>query len=162
MTTIVVDRAVGVMVSDNQNTLAGVPTACRKIFRIDSGPNKGTLVGTAGAPGPCFIFMNWYRHHEEHNFSEVMDDNQILGIDLNEEDFWCILLTTDNKIMIVDRFFCPEEIPAPYHAVGSGGSIALGAMDAGATALQAVEIACRRDTFTSKMNRPLQVEELRP
>ncbi len=32
-----------------------------------------------------------------------------------------------------------------YAAVGSGSDIALGAMDAGATAKQAVEIACRRN-----------------
>jgi len=161
MTTIVVDRRRRIMVSDNQNTLGGIPTPCRKIFRIDEGPNKGTLVGTTGAPGPCFIFMNWYKHHSEHDFTEVMDDNAILGIGYDDgEDFWCVLLTPDNKIMIVDRFFCPEEIPVQYYAVGSGGNIALGAMDAGATAEEAVKIACRRDTYTSAMYRPLQVEEL--
>ncbi len=160
MTTIVIDRRRRIMVSDNQNTLGGIPTPCRKIFRVTQGPNAGTLVGTTGAPGPCFIFMNWYRYHTEHDFTELMDDNAILSIDIPEDDFWCVLLTPANKIMVVDRFFCPEEIPVQYYAVGSGGNIALGAMDAGATAEEAVKIACRRDTYTSAMNRPLQVEEL--
>lgn len=160
MTTIVIDRRRKIMVSDNQNTLDGIPTPCRKIFRMESGPNKGTLVGTVGAPGPCLIFMHWYKHHAEHDFAEVMDDNAILGIDLPEDDFWIVLLTPDNKIMIVDRFFCPEEVPTQYHAVGSGGNIALGALDHGATAEEAIRTACRRDTYTSLMNRPMQVEEL--
>jgi ATP-dependent protease HslVU (ClpYQ) peptidase subunit len=159
MTTIVVDKREGIMVSDNQNTIANVPTPCRKILRVKKGPNKGTLVGHIGAPGPCFIFMEWYATHTEHDFSEVMDDNQILHIE-EEDDFWCLLLTPDNKILIVDRFFTPEEIPVPYHALGSGGNIALGAMDAGATAQEAVEIACKRDTYSSKMGRPLQVEKI--
>jgi len=161
MTTIVIDRREGKMVSDNQNTLANVPTPCRKIFRMTHGPNKGTLVGTVGAPGPCFIFMQWYRYHEAHDqaFEERMDDNAILGLD-PEDDFWVVLLTPDNKIMIVDRFFCPEEIPTQYHAIGSGGSIALGALDANATPEEALRIACRRDTYTSLMNRPMQVEVL--
>lgn len=161
MTTIVIDKRRRVMVSDNQNTLGGIPTPCRKIFRMTEGPNKGTLVGTVGAPGPCFIFMHWYKHHSEHDFSDVMDDNAILGVDIEDgEDFWIVLLTPENKIMIVDRFFCPEEVPELYYAVGSGGNIALGALDAGCTAEEAVEIACRRDTYTSKMGRKLQVEEL--
>ncbi len=160
MTTIVVDRRKRVMVSDNQNTIGNVRTPCRKIFRVTEGPNTGTLVGTVGAPGPCFVFMNWYKHHDQHNFEEVMDDNQILGIEDDSEDFWCVLLTPDNKIMIVDRFFCPEEVPCMYYAVGSGGNIALGAMDHGATAIEAVETACQRDTYTSKMGRALQVVEL--
>jgi len=147
------------MVSDNQNTLAGIPTPCRKIYRMTKGPNKGTLVGTTGAAGPCFIFMEWYEQHSKHAFEDMMDDNQILHVE-EEDDFWCILLTPDKEILIVDRFFCPEEIPVPYYAVGSGGNIALGAMDAGATAREAVEIACRRDTYSSKMGRPLQVEEV--
>ncbi len=159
MTTIVVDRRKRIMVSDNQNTIETIRTPCRKIFRITQGPNAGTLVGTVGAPGPCFIFMNWYRHHTEHNFEEVMDDNAVLGLE-PEDDFWCVLLTPSNKIMIVDRFFCPEEVPCTYYALGSGGNIALGAMDAGASAEEAVEIACHRDTYTAKMGRPLQVVEL--
>ncbi len=159
MTTIVIDRRRKIMVSDNQNTIAGLAVPCKKIFRITHGPNVGTLVGTIGAPGPCFIFMHWYKHHEEHDFTEVMDDNAILGIE-EEDDFWIVLLTPDNKIMIVDRFFCPEEIPEKYYALGSGGNVALGALDAGCTAEEALEIACKRDTFTSKMGRVLQVEEL--
>jgi len=160
MTTIVADKRAGVMVSDNQNTIDNIATPCVKIQRIKKGPNKGTLVGHIGAPGPCFIFMEWYSVHESHDFSEVMDDNQILGLEDDGEDFWCLLMKPDKTIWIVDRFFTPEEIPVQYHALGSGGNIALGAMDAGATAKEAVEIACKRDTYSSKMGRPLQVEEV--
>jgi hypothetical protein len=41
----------------------------------------------------------------------------------------------------------PAATMAGYAAVGSGGDFALAAMDAGASAKQAVEIACRRSIF---------------
>jgi len=146
------------MFSDNQNTIQGDSSACQKVFRMESGPNKGTLVGTTGAPGPCFIFMNWFTHHTQHNFEEQMDDNVIIGLDLPEDDFWCVLLTSNNKMLLVDKFFCPEEVQLPYYAVGSGGKYALGAMDAGCTAQEAVKIACNRCIYTSLCKKPMQEE----
>lgn len=35
------------------------------------------------------------------------------------------------------------EMVAPFHAIGSGSHVALGAMSAGATAIEAVEAACK-------------------
>lgn len=40
------------------------------------------------------------------------------------------------------------EIPDSYFAVGSGGTLALAAMDAGASARDAVLVACKRDFHT--------------
>ncbi len=160
MTTIVADRREGIMVSDNQNTLAGIRTPCRKIYRINAGPNKGCLVGTCGNSGPSLAFVEWYEYHSKPSYEEGFDDNQTLGVGDDDEDFWCLILTPDKRILIGDRFMMTEEIPVPYFAVGSGGNIALGAMDAGATAEEALEIACRRDTHTSKMGRKLQIETL--
>ncbi|MCH7495959.1 MAG: hypothetical protein IH825_07725, partial [Candidatus Marinimicrobia bacterium] len=77
---------------------------------MTDGPNEGTLVGTTGNNGPAFVFIEWYKLHSEHDFSEAMDDNQILGVGDDDEDFWCILLTPERKIFIGDRFFCPDEV----------------------------------------------------
>lgn len=158
MTTIVVDKRQRLMCSDNQNTLQNIAAPCQKVFRMATGPNKGTLVGTTGAPGPCFIFMNWFTHHTQHNFEEAMDDNAILGLTIPEDDFWCILLTPNNKMLLVDQFFCPEELPVPYFAVGSGKGLAIGALDAGATPQEAIKIACKRDVYTSLCGKPMQEE----
>lgn len=159
MTTIVVDKREGVMVADNQNTLNTIVAPCQKIWRMEDGPNEGTLVGTTGAGGPCLVFMEWFRLHKGHNFEECFDDNQLMQID-DHEDFWCLLLHPTGGIQLVDRFFVPERIPVPYHAVGSGGNIALGAMDAGASAEEALRIACRRDIYTSLCGRLMQKVEL--
>jgi 20S proteasome alpha/beta subunit len=40
------------------------------------------------------------------------------------------------------------KVVAPYYAVGSGAHFALPAMDAGATAAEAVAIGCKRDPFS--------------
>lgn len=45
-------------------------------------------------------------------------------------------------------------VDAGFHAIGSGGEIAIGAMAFGATAEQAVEIACRLDVWSGG---PVQV-----
>ncbi len=160
MTTIVVDKRERCMMADNQSTMyqnIAVPT--QKIWRIGDGPNEGTLVGTSGASGPCLVFIEWFRTHAEHDFKECFDDNQFMQID-EEEDFICVLLTPDNKIQIVDRFFIPEDVPLTYYSVGSGSKIALGAMDFGATATEALDIACKRCVYTSKMGRAYQRMEL--
>lgn len=47
----------------------------------------------------------------------------------------------------IDYGIWPATTMGGYAAVGCGAHIALGAMDAGATAPRAVEIACRRDVY---------------
>ena len=41
-----------------------------------------------------------------------------------------------------------QRVKGPYYAVGSGSILAFAAMDAGATAIEAVTIAARRDPFS--------------
>ncbi len=154
MTTIIADRRTGVMVSDNQSTLENIKTPCRKVFRMTNGPNKGTLIGTSGERGPSLIFVEWYKTHGARDFS---DD---LSACSEDEEFLCILLTPKRKIFTVDRYFYIEEVEERYWAIGSGGDMVLGAMDAGATAVEALKIACKRDVNTSTMGRKLQVEKV--
>lgn len=154
MTTIIVDRRTGMMISDNQSTEGNIKTTCRKVYRITEGPNEGTLVGTAGERSSSLIFLRWYGENLERDFSED------LSACSEDEEFSCILLNTKLKIFTVDRYFCFEEVDEDYFAIGSGSDIALGAMDAGATAKQALKIVCKRDIYTSKMGRKFQIEKV--
>lgn len=59
----------------------------------------------------------------------------------NEADFNLIWLRADGSVWLVERE-ATFEVTAPFHAEGSGHAIALGAMAAGASAEEAVRIAC--------------------
>ena len=59
--------------------------------------------------------------------------------------------------MIFDYRLRRYPVEAPFYADGSGADIAIGAMAAGATAEEAVRIACRYDTGSSE---PVEVVRL--
>lgn len=46
-----------------------------------------------------------------------------------------------------DNYFGLHEVPGEFYAIGSGSAIALGAMEAGATAIEACRITCRRNVW---------------
>ena len=68
-------------------------------------------------------------------------------LDIVGDDVCAVRLMADGKIRILDGP-CPAWalIEAPYFALGSGSSLAYGAMAAGASAHRAVEIACEMAT----------------
>ncbi len=156
MTTIIVDRRKKIMISDNMevtdNGCFALP--CKKIYRIEEGPNAGHIVGTTGSAGPGLLFIEWYKKTAERDWLEALSEEG-LSINLEEEDFECIILQSKG-IFSVDRFFILYPVEAQYYAGGSGAPFALGAMDVGATAHEALAVACQRDPFSSKMNRPHQ------
>ena len=157
MTTIIVDRRPkqSFMISDNQTTTSTGIIPCKKIYRIEEGPNEGHIAGTTGCIGPSILFLKWYANKAIRDWADVLSDSG-LDIDTSEdEDFECVILRKEG-IFLVDRFFVPYTIVAPYWAVGSGACFALGAMDQGASAYEALIIASQRDTYTSKMGRPFQ------
>jgi len=160
MTTVVVDRRRRVMVSDNQATTNSgeMMTPCNKIFLIEGGPHDGDLIGTTGHEGPSLFFIEWWSEGGEHDWTSLSND-AILDIHEDTEDFECLLFSK-GKILVVDRFFIPYEIDLPFYAGGSGAQFAMGAMEAGATAEEAVSIACKFDPSSAKMGRRLQVIEV--
>jgi hypothetical protein len=60
-----------------------------------------------------------------------------------------LLIFPDGSVFMIDaKEPCAGVTPlGPFAAVGSGGRVAMGAMAMGASAEQAVEIACRLDTY---------------
>lgn len=72
-------------------------------------------------------------------------------------DFTAILVSPQRTVYYVSDSFFTELIPEDYHAEGEGASIALGAMHAGATAVQAVSAAI---AHSAACGGPVQVYEL--
>jgi ATP-dependent protease HslVU (ClpYQ) peptidase subunit len=70
-----------------------------------------------------------------------------------------LVLNLDGTIDIYDSYSMgyPDRVDAPV-AIGSGAAYAIGAMDAGASPLRAVELTALRDPFTGGANTELFVE----
>lgn len=160
MTTIIADLRPKhpIMTADNQEiSCPGFILPSTKIFRIEDGPQAGHLVGCTGASIPSLLFIKWYTQKVARDWSDLSTAG--IDIDIAEENFECIILQPKG-IFVADRFFLLDRINAKYYAGGSGAHFAIGAMDYGAPPSRALDIACRRDAYTSKMGRPAQLMTL--
>lgn len=144
MTTCVYDRRSKTIVADTQNTdrTGGIYRTC-KIERLKDGRY---FLGS----GNCFT-IGITRRWAESGFCEAKrPEYGALFSDPDEYSFSCLIISKDGStVTIVDDEMEPMLINDEYYAIGSGGAYALGAMDAGATAQDAVAIAAARDNSTS-------------
>jgi len=134
----------GVMASDSlaecHNIVMG---SVRKIIRRAD----GALAGSAGMEMVCAEFMRRFAEGTDADFRPELKD---------ESDFSAIVVTPDGQIWQVNmrgRF----PISAPFYVDGSAYQVMIGAMAAGASAEEAVEIAIKYDT---RCGGPIQVERL--
>lgn len=67
----------------------------------------------------------------------------------NPDGHTCALWITPENVVHIVESGCAYPITTEFIAIGSGTDIATGAMAHGATAAEAVEIACRYDTQTN-------------
>lgn len=152
MTTVAYDRRSKMIVADTQNTdSTGYIFRTNKIERLKNG---NYFLGS----GHCFT-INQCRRWAEEDFAETSrPDFGVFLSDTDEYGFSCLVVSKDGKtVWLVDNEMTPTEIKDNYVAIGSGAAYAIGAMDAGANVMKAVEIACKRDGSTSK---PISVVEI--
>lgn len=104
--------------------------------------------------GVMFVFAGDTRH--ETNLIEAWFDNSN-QLDSNAQAFviekgrvYHIGFDSECSLLI-------EEITEPCFAIGSGQRFALGAMDAGCNAVEAVKIACNRDIYSGGRVRKVKV-----
>ena len=128
MTTIVADARKGVMVSESKCTGNGSWVPMTKIFRVN-----GDLFGFAGGVNERERWLKWHRAGRKGPRPKLENFEGLLL----KPDGTLYELCSDGLEMLIERGF---------HAVGSGGSAALGAMFAGKDAREAVEIACLIDS----------------
>ncbi len=131
MTTIVADARVGLMVSDSKCTGNGSWVPMTKIFRVN-----GDLFGFAGGVNEREKWLKWHRAGRKGPRPKLESFEGLLL----KQDGTLYELCSDGLEMLIERGF---------HAVGSGGPAALGAMLSGKHAKEAVEIACLIDPHTA-------------
>lgn len=124
----------GVMAGDTALTDRGVYCGqYRKIYRSDD----GKLLGVCGCLGTVADLRDWFIAGAEGDPPTFKDeDSEGLLVHPNGRAEW---LGPQRKRIDID---------GPFHAIGSGFQLAMGALHAGATAARALEIACELDIRT--------------
>lgn len=134
----------GVIAADSGTTAGGIYVgAMRKITRLAD----GRLLAATGSIGDGRAVDSWLNAGGDPDKKPKIDDD---GYD-------ALCLSPDGSAWRIDSSLTFFQLDAPFHAVGSGFELALGAMAHGATAAEAVKIACRLDT---RSREPIHVEAL--
>jgi len=120
---------------------------CKKLYKL----SDGRIAGTIGDSGLCFKLMDWVN-------GEVSNDEWYYT--WTGEGYAALLLVgtktikhTDGAKIKLSGCWLLEStslVEVPCHipaAVGSGGLLAMGAMEAGCTPRDAVKIAIKRDPY---------------
>lgn len=143
MTTIVADTRIGLMIADTHTDYGH---QVKKIWRCKKG-----IFGCAGDDTAIARFEDWI-------LRKGKKPEQIVSRRAEEtpEAFQAIQMI-DGKIFLWDQAMRGDESVLPYAAIGSGAPWALGAMDAGADAFRALEIAAKRDSGTKPPFTQLEV-----
>lgn len=139
----------GVIAADSQVTVESEGGGARnfatkKLFRKTvqiNGHATDVILATAGESAPGSLFVEAWGTGK--SLTEVRE-----LFTYSECDF-TILVVTPDGLFEVDKWCVMEPVYEPFYAIGSGSKIAMGAMEAGASAQKAVEIACRRDPYTA-------------
>lgn len=121
----------GVMAADTQAT-GDHHSRVRKIERMAD----GTLVGACGAWRACHAAIEWLRCGQE-------------GKPPKMAGAWLLVVPPNGKVYYAEETWPPFPTTSKLGAIGSGAPLAMGAMEAGASALEAVRIAAKHDGNTS-------------
>lgn len=127
--TIIAYRA-GVMAADTCMTDSFV-TCGIKLYK-----KKGHIIGFCGDVEQALVFVDWF-----------FDQKKNRRPDLAAEQGWEALVMNKTGVYTWGRSLRPIEISEDFYAIGSGAALAMGAMEHGASAAEAVAIACRRDPY---------------
>lgn len=127
----------GIIAADNAMTRDNsmLVKGC-KLFKVRSGPRKGFVIGYVGDVGELNRIAKQYMTGEDGPVPCVPDDSD------NE----IVVMDPTGGIIEVDHAMIETELDAePFFAWGTGGAYAFGAMEMGASAVEAVRIACKYD-----------------
>ena len=121
------------LAADRRAMASGMIFSVTKIFKSEKG-----LYGFDGCYSVGLQMVKWLESGE--NPGDYPD-----GQKDNERYCHMLLITPERKILRYEREVLPIPIDLPFIASGCGRDYAMGAMACGATASEAVEIACRFD-----------------
>lgn len=115
---------------------------------------KNLIMAGAGNSSDIEHVMNWL---EAGGKEEQKKDFNIAGRDVKCE---VIAVDRNGVVKFYEESLCPYSVDAAYFAIGSGASVALGAMAAGASAKDAVLAATKHDLNTGPPVKTLNIKSL--
>ena len=120
----------GILASDSLVTLGTARAgSVRKICR---GPN-GSLAGLCGNTAYSDMFMSWIKSGEPNSAPDLSSDSS----------FTAIVIRPNGKVYMACSSTTLFLLKSPFHSIGSGSDFAVGAMEMGATAEEAVRVAIK-------------------
>lgn len=140
MTTIVVDRDMGIMAADRMVTGndGDVAFSCEtKIERIDIGGDQ-YLVGMAGMEGPAEHFLEWFRDGDWDSPPDAWEQ-------LDDAEGFTVIVLGPDGIFVADKFMRLTPIHHRWYAAGSGGVYAWAVLEAGCGIDKAMQTAIKMD-----------------
>ena len=142
----------GVLAADSGGTQSGImETFSEKIHVVVSRDFGLCAFGLCGEDRQILMFKSWLETGEAHNLLFKEEDGGCVAAIVVSEDGVPILFDGEGQMS------CGA---APFLAIGSGRAVALGAMENGADAVRAVEIACKYDIYSGGQVNSITVSEL--
>jgi ATP-dependent protease HslVU (ClpYQ) peptidase subunit len=109
-----------------------------KIVRV-----RNELIGMTGLREGSILFVEWYKGDRKQRPEFKID--------------FSVLILNEKGIFLYHEHFVCIKVKHVFYALGTGAEVALGAMHAGASPKEAVEIACKVNIKTGP---PVQVYNL--
>lgn len=140
----------GVMVGDKQ--MGYHSSNVTKVFKLDNGPLKGSLLGVSGdSLGSLMLFKDWLEEKRSDAFLPTLEQ---------QGTFTAMLVEPDRSITLYFSSYSPVVVEETFMAVGSGSDYAMGAMWAGADAWMAVDCAATYDASTSQRHDTVKLDPI--
>jgi hypothetical protein len=115
------------------------------------------LAGATGESSITRVFLDWFRSEAFLEWLKIGGgpycDMMIPGRDKETTGF---VVLPDDSLLRFENGNPPYRVRSPFYAFGSGSWVALGALDRGATAVEAVEVAGRWDIGTGPVGMVLR------
>ena len=133
----------GILAADSQTTVESEAGGarrfrCEKLYRKTTKEGAEAIIATAGESAPALVFLDWYGTGKRPP-PRLLEGNA---------DFTCLVLRRDG-LWEYDAWCRGDKVLEPFYAIGSGAKAALGAMHMGASAEEAVRVACLIDPYSA-------------
>jgi ATP-dependent HslUV protease subunit HslV len=122
----------GTLAGDTQVS-GDIKTYSTKVFKL----KNGSLAAGAGDFSSIHAFIDWLQRPKSERPDLTHDD-----------DFEALVISEDGVIEWYDQTLRSVPVEQEFYAIGSGAAVAIGAMEMGATAEQAVAAGIKWDTLS--------------
>ena len=139
MTTIAWDGET--LAADSCSWSGGARRKVKKVFRIESKERGDLLVAFSGHGSFCLMVLDWMTGKADRpNPSDFYDRESICSQ-------CAVVIDSDKRVWSLGNDLFWQEMLESKYANGAGQDFAWGALEAGATAQQAIEIAMKRSDY---------------